>query len=491
MKYVWLILNWTVVMFSLAVGVEFTIILSPLPAIPLFLIAALFLPPVQNATVSRFGKPIPPMAKGILALVLFIGFVVLCPIIWNQKQQQKRIDEFNANRAGIIAKTSAALSDGRSQDVVSSTEKYVVAADSELNALRDQAQAAMKQQQDANRRAEILTELKGVPAQDYKRNRDLYKELVALSPNDESYSKKLSFYEKKYAEKVEQERVESEGICVTRAQIINTFKDFKFFKDISSKDEDLYIGMKGANIVALLGPDRNLKKAIMSLGIISDPNVAEDITAFNNLIIFAQAIDASSADWIKEELSKATNNHNKAYSSSRMYGQKEYKFTHHINISERIKTSMLEVGLAGKLKEIQSPKQESSNNQIKPNNKSEGTFTFECGDGITIDAHYTEMKDLEKFGRNQYLLHFRPLFKHTDGNIWAASLACVFNIFQEYYGQGGLFYCNPVGELTYDEFYKINAYYWKLPTGKGLYVTGLVYEKDNSDKIGAFLIYLK
>ena len=227
MKYVSLILNWAVALFFLVIGL-IALFTDPLPAIPLLLIGALYLPPLQNATVSKFGKPIPPKAKAILALVLLIGFAGLVSISEYQKQQQiadekaaqeqarasklkqMHIDEFNANRAEIIAIASSALSDGRYQDVVSSTEKYVVAADSELNALGDQAQAALKQQQTANRRAEILAELKGVPAREYKRNRDLYKKLVALSPNDEAYSKKLSIYDTKYAEKVELVRAETE-----------------------------------------------------------------------------------------------------------------------------------------------------------------------------------------------------------------------------------------------------------------------------------------
>ena len=227
MKYVWLVLNWAVALFFVVIGL-IALFTDPLPAIPLLLIAALFLPPIQNAAVSKFGKPIPPKAKGILALVLLIGFGGLALISENQKQQriadekaaqeqaraaelkQKHVDEFNANRAEIIAIASATLSEGRYRDVLSNAEKYAVAADSELNTLLDQARAALKQQQAENRRAEILAELKSIPAQEYKRNRDLYKEIVALFPNDEAYSKKLSFYETKYADKVERRRAAAE-----------------------------------------------------------------------------------------------------------------------------------------------------------------------------------------------------------------------------------------------------------------------------------------
>lgn len=226
MKFVWLTVNWAVALFFLVIGL-LALFVATLPAIPLFLIGVLFLPPIQRAIVSKFGKPVPPAAKAILTVVLFIGFGILLIKSESIKQQQmaaeiaalerafsdklkqEHIDEFNANRAEIIAVASAALSDGRYQEVVSNTEKYVVAADSVLNALRDKAQAALKQQQAANRRAEILFKLKGVPGREYKRNRDLYKELVALSPNDEAYSRKLSFYETKYAEQVEQGRAEA------------------------------------------------------------------------------------------------------------------------------------------------------------------------------------------------------------------------------------------------------------------------------------------
>lgn len=239
MKYVWLILNWIVTLIFLMIGLA-TLFNDPFPAIPILLIAALFLPPIQTAIVSKFGKPVPPRAKAILTAVLLFSFFTLVALGENQdkrriadeklaqeqarasKLKQEHIIEFNANRAEIIAVASTALSDGRYQEVVSNTQKYVVADDSELNSLRDRADAALKQQQAANRRAEILAELRGVPSKKYRRNRDLYKELVALSPTNVAYSKKLAFYESKYAEKVRLGRAETKR----RKQIKAQFSDW-------------------------------------------------------------------------------------------------------------------------------------------------------------------------------------------------------------------------------------------------------------------------
>ena len=121
------------------------------------------------------------------------------------------------------------------------------------------------------------------------------------------------------------------------------------------------------------------------------------------------------------------------------------------------------------------------------NSKDFKKFTFDCPpDKIT--AYYTEMKESDKFGRNQYLVQFTPHLVKTDGNLYLASLQCVFNIFQKDHGQGGLFLLESA-EIKYDEILKNNATYWKLPSGKGLYVIPLVDSK--TEKLFAIIIYLK
>lgn len=128
------------------------------------------------------------------------------------------------------------------------------------------------------------------------------------------------------------------------------------------------------------------------------------------------------------------------------------------------------------------------NNKVySDNSKDFKIFTFDCPPE-KITAYYAEMKEFDKFGRNQYLVTFFPHLANTVGNLYLASLVCVINIFSKNHGQGGLFLLENA-ELKYDDFYKRNAAYWKLPTGKGLYVIPHVDIK--TEKIFAFIIYLK
>jgi len=114
-------------------------------------------------------------------------------------------------------------------------------------------------------------------------------------------------------------------------------------------------------------------------------------------------------------------------------------------------------------------------------------FTFDCPPE-KITAYYAKMKDFDKFRRDQYLVQFEPPLMKTDGNLYLASFQCVVNIFQKNHGQGGLFLLESA-EIKYDEILKNNVTYWKLPSGKGLYVIPQVDSKTG--KLFAIIIYLK
>lgn len=213
--------------------------------------------------------------------------------------------------------------------------------------------------------------------------------------------------------------------------------------------------------------------------------ITEEEYASNRKIILASLSDITIKDTNTESRSNETQKANVDASKSAANKVEETQNTNQAGVTANNGSSKVD-----NTESRMADKQESSNNQTKPNNKSEGSFTFPYQGGIDIKASYREMKDFEKHGRNQYFIHLVPMIKDTRGNIYAASLACVQNIFQVYYGQGGLFY-NDI-KLLHDEIFNINAYYYgQLPTGKGLYVTGLMYEKENSDNIGGFVIYLK
>lgn len=113
-------------------------------------------------------------------------------------------------------------------------------------------------------------------------------------------------------------------------------------------------------------------------------------------------------------------------------------------------------------------------------------FTFICPPE-KITAFYSKMKGFDKFGRIQYLVMFEPHLTKTDGNVYLASLKCVDNIFQKYHGEGGLFLLENA-KVKWDVIYKNNVIYWKLPSGKGLYVIPQVDSK--TEKLFAWKLLL-
>lgn len=121
------------------------------------------------------------------------------------------------------------------------------------------------------------------------------------------------------------------------------------------------------------------------------------------------------------------------------------------------------------------------------NSKDLKQFTFDCPPE-KITAYYAKMKDFDKSGRDQYLVQFEPPLIKTDGNLYLASLQCMDNIFKKYHGEGGLFLLENA-KLKYDEIFKNNAVYWKLPSGKGLYVIPQIDSK--TERMFALIIYLK
>ncbi len=108
-----------------------------------------------------------------------------------QEKQETR-GHASANDVQLLSDEKGVLAEHRDQEDMPSTQKSMPAPESEFMALPAQTQVTLEQPQEDKRREEILETLKSVPAQAYKRRRDLYTELVAVSPNEEAALEQLS-----------------------------------------------------------------------------------------------------------------------------------------------------------------------------------------------------------------------------------------------------------------------------------------------------------
>lgn len=227
MKYVYLTLNWVFGALFLLTGV-LSLVESPLAGLCLIAAAALLLPPVRNFVYSKTNKEFSVKARVISIFILFMAFGFFVGQAQDRKEQelaaqqaqeksekaaqlrQENIDYFNANREQIVSTVKKALSEKDYQSVISQSNKYLVAGDKELEQMNAQAKNELASIEKAKKTEKLLTELKGVPAQEYEKNRSLYQQLLSLHPDNELYKTKVAFYTGKVEEE-KQKKIAAEA----------------------------------------------------------------------------------------------------------------------------------------------------------------------------------------------------------------------------------------------------------------------------------------
>jgi uncharacterized protein (UPF0297 family) len=213
MKYVYLTLNWVFGALFLLTGV-FSLVESPLAGLCLIAAAALLLPPVRNFVYSKTNKEFPVKARVISIFILFMAFGFFVGQAQDRKEQelaaQQAQDYFNANREQIVSTVKKALSEKDYQSVISQSNKYLVAGDKELEQMNAQAKNELASIEKAKKTEKLLTELEGVPAQEYEKNRSLYQQLLSLHPDNELYKTKVAFYTGKVEEE-KQKKIAAEA----------------------------------------------------------------------------------------------------------------------------------------------------------------------------------------------------------------------------------------------------------------------------------------
>lgn len=217
MKYVYLILNWIFGIFFLLNGV-FILVESPLAGLSLIAIATLLLPPIRNFVYSKTNKEFPVKVKAIFIFILLMTSGFFIEQSQDRKKQevaaqqaqktteklarlrQEKIDYFNANREQIISVVKKAISEKNYQLVISQYNKYLVVGDRDLEQMNTQAKNELASIEKTKKTEKLLNELKGVPEQEYERNRSLYQQLSSLHHDNELYKTKVTFYTRKIKE---------------------------------------------------------------------------------------------------------------------------------------------------------------------------------------------------------------------------------------------------------------------------------------------------
>jgi len=217
MKYLYLTLNWVFGVLFLLGGV-LSFVESPLAGFCLVAAAALLLPPVRSFIYSKTNDSLSVRARAIYIFALFVAFGFFWGQALDEKVQelaaqqarenaekaaqlrQENIDYFNANREQIISSVKKALSEKDYQSVISQSNKYLVSGDKELEQINAQAKNELAAIQKTEKTEKLLTELKGVPTNEYEKNRNLYQQLLNLHPENELYKAKVASYDGKIEE---------------------------------------------------------------------------------------------------------------------------------------------------------------------------------------------------------------------------------------------------------------------------------------------------
>ncbi len=140
----------------------------------------------------KCGAPAKKKTSFLTWLVLIlIGFGFVGYVVGNKDIQEKKSAEskyFNANKSVIIDGIGNSIESGKHGEALQAVERYLHTGDLEIKALHKKLKVEL-----------IVSELKAVPASDFKKNKELYGQLVELNPGTEKYKEKLDFYSKKAA----------------------------------------------------------------------------------------------------------------------------------------------------------------------------------------------------------------------------------------------------------------------------------------------------
>ncbi len=207
MKNVYLAINWVLGLIFLIGGLPLVIASSHLTGLVLLLTSLFFLPPVGNFIYSKTNKKISFRGKAVVIVASFILFMIASPIDHSLSKKRENIARFNDNREQIINSIKKELSDEKYDAAISLSDEYLVFNDDEIKELKSLAIAKLNQTKKEQKvkkleqkTKNLLAAAKKTPASDLSKNNAIYKELLALNPDNKAYKEKVDFYAKKIME---------------------------------------------------------------------------------------------------------------------------------------------------------------------------------------------------------------------------------------------------------------------------------------------------
>ena len=118
-----------------------------------------------------------------------------------KQAQQAELDRerFYENKDAIIAQANEQLAKGQAREVIANITAWLFIQDKELTEVYGKA-----------RTIKITNDLKSIPTEQYSKNLNLYKELLALNRGNEKYAEKVAFYQDKYDGKKREDSIIAE-----------------------------------------------------------------------------------------------------------------------------------------------------------------------------------------------------------------------------------------------------------------------------------------
>ncbi len=143
----------------------------------------------------------------LLVFGIFITLLFIIGIFGVEKENKENAEYFSLNKTSIISDIQANIDEGNFDVARDSSEKYLVSNDEDLQEIHNLITQKVNEKRDKeliaknkNREQELLAEVKSIPTSEYRKNRDIYKELVSLNSNNDEYQEKLGLYEKQLRE---------------------------------------------------------------------------------------------------------------------------------------------------------------------------------------------------------------------------------------------------------------------------------------------------
>jgi hypothetical protein len=200
--------------------------------VALLAISFLLLPPIRNFAYSATGIQIPFEVRAVTILVLFIAFgffnwqsehqkakdeeerkvLAMAQAKKAAEEQQQKIDYFNQNSAQILSQIKEAIAKEDFNGAISLSSDYLASRNHELISLSREAKTKQRVLENKKKTLAILTQLKGIPANELRENRDLYQQLVSLNPDVPEYTNKLKVFSERLKQQEEKERLAQEKI---------------------------------------------------------------------------------------------------------------------------------------------------------------------------------------------------------------------------------------------------------------------------------------